>query len=366
MFTRAAVSATIIVSALVGPAASTAAPVPSENGPRAGGLVAFTMQTHGRQNALFTVESSGGGLRQLTHPHDVRDDVTDFAWSPNGRRLLYAKKNAVWIMRPDGSHKTRLLGWHGMVPEELAWSPDGKRFAFGALNRAHQWRLWIYTFTTHQASEIDLKPFALSWSPDSRRLAFTFTDDNSRYQLAIYTLADGSVDQLTSFSKRQWEGAISPAWSPRGGPIIFVRQFYGDVYNHWYQLWSVSPDGQRLGPLTPWRRHSEREPAWAPGGHRFVNVAGYSPSESFISTALVVRRPDGTTIRRIRAQGDEAPSWSADGRWLLAIRPTENPEGLTFKNPGLWIVRADGTHAHRLIETTKDIAQAAWEPAPNP
>ena len=86
--------------------------------------------------------------------------------------------------------------------------------------------------------------------------------------------------------------------------------------------------------------------------------------------ALVVRRPDGTTIRRIHAHGDELANWSPNGRWIVAVRPAY---GATFadyaKKPGLWVMRADGSDAHRVLKTGRGktgIAEypAAWEPSP--
>lgn len=80
-----------------------------------------------------------------------------------------------------------------------------------------------------------------------------------------------------------------------------------------------------------------------------------------------MRRANGTTIRRIHAHGDMLPSWSADGRWLVAIRLTYGGTGGDIaKNPGLWVMRADGTDAHRALKTRllADFFPPEWEPRP--
>lgn len=245
-----------------------------------------------------------------------------------------------------------MLGRFYRSPGDLTWSPDGKRILFEARARS-----WMYTFATHRATAMKVPVFDVSWAPGSKRFAFGFNDKNTNYQLGVYTLANKSIEQLTAFPGEGWEGGLGPAWSPRGAPIVFVYQTYPGGYPA-QQLWSVEPNGRRLHAITGFGEH---DAAWAPGGHRFVNSSGYG-DESF-ALAFDVRRPDGTQIRRIPAHGDAAPSWSPGGRWLLAARPQEN-DGYIFTRPGLWVVRADGTDAHRILKTTNDIEKAAWEPVP--
>ncbi len=97
-----------------------------------GSRIAFLMKDDNGIVQLWTVASSDGSVRQLTHnPSDI---ASSFTWSPDGRNIAHVMDNSVF--RTDAatgdcervtaraSDETRPL------PEACVYSPDGSKIAF--------------------------------------------------------------------------------------------------------------------------------------------------------------------------------------------------------------------------------------------
>jgi Tol biopolymer transport system component len=91
----------------------------------------------GTQQALMSVGIDGTGLKRLTPPSfevAIKHD-----WSPDGKLIVFTspgdpapgKSADMWVMRPDGSHKKRLVhsapGAHAFAG---SFSPNGKWIVF--------------------------------------------------------------------------------------------------------------------------------------------------------------------------------------------------------------------------------------------
>jgi Tol biopolymer transport system component len=120
-----------LASALAGAGSSGAA--------SAGSTIIFSATSADAQvNQLFSIDTSGDGLKQLTtgsYPSDAP------AFSPNGRRVAFERLGVgILTMNPDGS------GLHRVTtnPRDSfpAWSPDGRQLAFIRPAKSG-WHLWI-------------------------------------------------------------------------------------------------------------------------------------------------------------------------------------------------------------------------------
>ena len=91
-----------------------------------------------RGEELFIVSPIGGvprslatGLMPSTNFYNYFGDYADFAWSPDGRRVAFARDGGLWVMTvPDGTPRLVVPGQRvgfGAAPQ---WSPDGRLIAY--------------------------------------------------------------------------------------------------------------------------------------------------------------------------------------------------------------------------------------------
>ncbi len=100
-------------------------------------IVAFTADAAGARQ-LFTLALRGGYPSQLTASEE---NVSDPQWSPDGRRLAFVRKEAIWVIEADGSRLVRVTE-HPAGNTLPRWSPDGRRLAF--VSRRRGWsQVWL-------------------------------------------------------------------------------------------------------------------------------------------------------------------------------------------------------------------------------
>jgi Tol biopolymer transport system component len=188
-------------------------------------------------------------------------------WSPDGRRIVFARKdpevddegNSIWIMDADGSRQ-RLLVRHGSAPQFAA---DGRSIIF----------------------------------------------ERDRISLHRYNLETGHQQHLFESPRARnfpWQ-MIKPRLSPDGLAVAFIS----DKGGKWHS-WTMD------------RRGRTREigygcqPFWRPDGRRIFYIAEGSYNETAIWS---LDWPDGSRREHLRLQGTYRhvyfPSVSDDGRWLL-------------------------------------------------
>lgn len=156
--------------------------------------------------------ADGSGIRRLTRAGAT--EAADPAWSPDGRRIAFAKYTrggiralGVFVMLADGRRQHRLTGSH--CDYDPAWSPRGKQvvvsrcgsqFVVDADGR-HPRRL-----TTPPAGSQDEQP---AWAPNGRLIAFVRIDEADRATLYVIHSDGTGARQLTDGGDEH-----SPTWSP--------------------------------------------------------------------------------------------------------------------------------------------------------
>src|SRR3954451_12001699 len=77
-----------------------------------------------RFEGVATIRPDGSGDRVVVKHADSP------TWSPDGKRLAFVLKNAIWTARADGTDRRRVISLARGLPFDPAWSPDGKRIAY--------------------------------------------------------------------------------------------------------------------------------------------------------------------------------------------------------------------------------------------
>jgi dipeptidyl aminopeptidase/acylaminoacyl peptidase len=144
--------------------------------------------------------------------------------------------------------------------------------------------------------------------------------------------------------------AAAPAWSPDGTRIAFRG-----IVNGADEIYVARADGSRVHRLTRDRRH-EFAPAWSPDGRRIVFVR--SAVRVGNRSSIVVMNSDGGGVRQLTTGSiDLQPSWSSDGRWIAFLRV--DPKSYVS---GIWLSRPDGSGAHRILTSLKNVSEPVWSP----
>ena len=162
----------------------------------------------------------------------------DPSWSPDRKTVVFVKFYAETLARVDvasGSVQAMVTTGENLAP---SWSPDGSLIAFSSSqNNGTPPGLWIINDTGGIARRVPL-PGPLrsemddpSWSPDGHYIVVSEDD-------RLFRTDTLGVDTAWITSPGVLD--ISPAWSPRGNWIAYVRTLPAGGYG---TLWLIHPDG---------------------------------------------------------------------------------------------------------------------------
>ena len=251
--------------------------------------------------AVGVVTLPDHALRFVTPPtgHLV-DAFGGLAWSSDGETIYYASRSLrdVFHLFTTGANLRGIeqLTRGGGDDRQPAWAPDGRRVAFVRNGNA-------LLVTDGRRERVVVRQSALSsptWSPDGHRLAYAAG-------AAVW------VSDLARPGRRGLVGGASPAWSPRGGWIVYVRN----------GLRLVRPDGTGDHWLKADDDFVYRDPFWSPGGDVVYYLVRDRCTGAYAwcgsGGTLAALRPFATVPSDVRLpsfSGDK-PALSPDGRFLV-------------------------------------------------
>lgn len=248
---------------------------------------------------LYVADLRSGTLTRLTRNDGEERVVTDPAWMPDGRSLLYAQVPcddcpAVLERIPAAGGMPRRVG----AGSHASVLPDGRRLAFVGRSGG------FYLAGVDGGGRRRIEGARYPWSEptvsrDGRRLAAVVQAPDGRMHVAVVSLRGTLLRVLPAVGR----SIVNPAWAP-GGRIAFAAM-RGD--GRWSVV-SMRPDGRGRRRLAA--AGSDTAPSFSPDGRRmvFVRTEGARP-------ILFLARADGRDARPLL------------GRRLVGYQPVFSPDG---------------------------------------
>jgi Tol biopolymer transport system component len=269
-------SASPLSTAATAPSPSTTSPA-TTTGP---GTIAF-VRVSGNARDIYSIRTDGTGLRQLT---DTPGDEAYPGWSPDGKRIGFVRwlgktvgchasadvkdfpLATAWVMNADGSHQ------HRLSPPQLkgvfgpCWSPDGRRVLFAKWEGDYLWTMVVMNIDgsgLRQLTDVPTARVFMNWSPDGRIFynegpgtLYAMNPDGSGLKAIavvpdLYSISpDGKWLAITEDSTGQIllapadgpgaqepliedvspyvpDGIVATSWSPDGSAIAFAADWNG-------------------------------------------------------------------------------------------------------------------------------------------
>lgn len=206
-----------------------------------GKLVAFGCGTRPRAAEICVVSTDGSEPRVLTdnRVEDGGPHISARGWIVF-QRYVHGAGFELFKMRADGSRVTRLTQ-NRVDDEEASWSPDGRRIVFARkVGLSHGGRDLDYDLFMMRAdgkkqmrltsgSEQDRTP---DWSPDGQTIAFARQDPRIERNSGgwLYTVdAEGSRLRRIVPAGNTHHRSARPRWSSDGSELLFIAERNGDL-----------------------------------------------------------------------------------------------------------------------------------------
>ena len=341
--------------------------------------------------SLWLGSIAGEPPHQLRPPEDV--DYTSFAFTPDGNRILYAARGALYELPIAGGVARKARDGVGRT---FSVSPDGGRVAFVRDEPARSASSLVIADAAGRGGEQEVavlhapakfSAYGAAWSPDGARLAIGASTDATpgQFRLTSVRLSDGALEPLDT---HRWDEIGKITWLQDRSGIVFQAVGARSDYHIWYfemasaQMRCVTPDLSRYGRASVSVSDDGRSllavrgeinsSVWvgvsndARGARAITNRSfgrldgsaglAWMPDTRIVyasfsnnSSALSTMEPDGSDMRPLTTPGfvDRFPRPTSDGRYVVF---ESNRGGGT----DIWRVDVDGSHLRRLTESRND------------
>ena len=252
------------------------------------------------------------GQNSQSHPRWSRDDKELAFLSSRGDE---DKGEQLWVLDMSGGEARQVTDLKGDV-EDFDWAPDGKRLV-----------LAVHDVDPDEDSSKDKDDKA---PPPIVIDRYYFKEDEVGYLKDLHThlylldLASGKTAQLTSGKHDE----LMPAWSPDGKAIAYVtkRGADPDRSDDW-DIYAIAPEAGATerqlthSPEADGNPDWESPPAWSPDSRLIAYLHGGPVKQiEYASNSLAVVPLAGGEPRVLTAKLDRYvydPAWTADGRAIL-------------------------------------------------
>lgn len=323
--------------------------------PKAGGYeVLFHLYNviNGKQLIAFSRETGFDATRKLAH--QIADVVYETLIGQRGAfdtRIVYvtSRRDAVGrdryalVLADSDGDNSREIFTSSTPVLSPAWSPDGRKLAYARFDAAHA-VVYVQDVASGVRQIVADSPKhngAPAWSPDGTRLALAMQNGTPNFDIYILDLA---TRKLTRFTEH-WAIETYPAWAPDGKSIVYTSDRTGRP-----QLYRRPVGGGKEERITFEGTENDRA-QFSPNGKHLAMVQG-NGGEYRIA---VLELETGQT--RVLTEGtlDESPSFAPNGSMILYARTYKNAQVLSA-------VSVDGRFNFPLSEEGTSVREPAWSP----
>jgi len=275
-----------------------------------GKFVAFLSARKDGKQRIWLLNRLGGEAEKLT---DTAQDVEDFLWSPDGRRmaLILRDPSAEELEEAKDKDKDKDDDSAEKAKKKKAdkpWVIDRLQFKEDTRGYLDRRRTHIYVFdlakkSLTQITGGDFDDDEAAWSPDGKQIAFTSNrsvpDPDATYNTDIWTVAADNTDKgahLTKISSSAGEDH-SPAWSPDAKQIAFTTQLDPKLFQYATKHLAIAPaTGGAVRVLSQSFDRMVSDPRFSPDGQSIYFIADDDGTQNLCRIATTggeVTRPIG-------------------------------------------------------------------------
>jgi dipeptidyl aminopeptidase/acylaminoacyl peptidase len=166
---------------------------------------------------VYLLSMNGGEAKRITN---LKNGVSVFRWSPDGRRLVVVSRVGPSDSRPDNKDRSDVRHYKNSSYKfnDTGWFDD---------RRTHLWLVEMNSGSAKQITEgDDWNDSDPQWSPDGTRLAFVSNrtgkeyEENRNSDVWVISAEGGKLTKISDHD----EADNQPRWSPEGKWIAFTGE----------------------------------------------------------------------------------------------------------------------------------------------
>jgi len=309
-------------------------------------LLAYASSPGESESHLWLVPTAGGGPRRLGNI-----DGQDGAWSPDGREIIYANGQDLYVARSDGSDARKIATTPGKA-FWLRWSPDATRIRFTlADSKTASQTLWQC-----RADGTDLHRLPLSWDKQPQECCGEWTPEG--HYFFFRAARDNSSDIWLIRDTKYLEGTYKPTRLTSGGlgAVVAISSRDGK------RLFAI--EGQNMSETFKYDLRTRKLMPFLPGSS--VCCVSTSPDGHWIAydevrgaeTILWRSKPDGSERVQLGSPPIHGgwPTWSPDGKYIASFSKAQDESWKIYVFP------ASGGLPRDPLPKERNVVDPEWSP----